>query len=491
MRHRSLNAEYNNGNDHHEAQDRRNSLAANPRKHHRLYYLNQQQKDWMMAVKFGLCFFVLSTILFAIVHSIPRSTDKHSLIRKVQQPEVDATMNNLSTNDHVKIISQKQAQDDKLRIQANHKKCPYGCPIIATEVSQLQDNSFETDAISQSHIILTHKSNRLKPAPVNQDRAIIISPFVLERGETEQLNGFESSDFLMGIFDGHDNLGHDVAQFAVNEVPKRIAQKLNDLISNNHILSNNTLDHIMVKSAIIQTFEEVDQAVPLEQSMAGGCTAHVILRLGSTLYMSNTGDSYSYLVTYTPPSNGLHVIQNTGADDLQPHLQGSITIHHQNIRHKPHLPEEKTRIEYRGGRIHIPPPPKNPMGSRVIVKSTVHNEDVGLAMSRSLGDAEWTKVGVTPTPDIEVVDLKEVLKQIGESSKLFAVVASDGLFDNRKLEFVTKHIARILFEADPSSAVQDQSTNMLELAKKLIAAASPVKEEWYRDDISLVARLID
>jgi hypothetical protein len=213
------------------------------------------------------------------------------------------------------------------------------------------------------------------------------------------------------------------------------------------------------------------------------------LRLGSTLYMSNVGDSYSYLVTYTPPVDGLPVnLLNINEDDLQPHLKGSIVIHHENTRHKPHLPDENLRIKSLGGRVHIPPSPKSPMGSRVIVKSTAHNEDVGLAMSRSIGDADFTKVGVIPTPNVEVVDLKKLFGEIDKSSKVFVVTASDGLFDNRKKEFVTKHLAYVLYESVSATGIED---SMLHGARRLITAASPLQSEWYRDDISFVAKSIE
>jgi hypothetical protein len=317
----------------------------------------------------------------------------------------------LQQNEHEQGIRERSIND-----------CPfYGCPITSTELSQLNNNTDTGNALSPNHVILTHKSNRKIPAPVNQDRAILISPFLPEYIENHQSRHVISSreNFLIGIFDGHDNAGGEVAQFAMKEVPLRIAQKLKDAMHqpSNQMPNNTTIVTNIVKEAIIQSHEEVDLALPSEQSIMGGCTANVVLRLGSTLYMSNVGDSYSYLVTYTPPKNGLQV--NNDADKQPPPLQGSITIHHENTRHKPHLPEEQSRITILGGRIHIPQPPKSPMGSRVVVKSTVHNEDVGLAMSRSIGDLEWTKVGVIPTPDVDI------LAHHGDSmdaSSLFVVV---------------------------------------------------------------------
>jgi serine/threonine protein phosphatase PrpC len=415
----------------------------------------------------------------------------HGLIRKGHEASSASSGLDEKISSDITTVGQLQKTDEKITTISH--KCPfYGCVMVASEISQLNSTN-ATEFISPTNILLTHKSNRKVPAPVNQDRAILISPFVPSALENPQVRGALSSidNFLTGIFDGHDNAGGDVAQFASTEIPLRIATKLRDIdIQRDGTISNNTIDYNAVKNAIIQAHEEVDVALPPEQSMMGGCTAHVVLRLGSTLYMSNVGDSYSYLVTYTPPVNGIQEV--SAPEDLQPHLQGSITIHHENTRHKPHLPEENSRIKSLGGRIHIPPPPKNPMGSRVIVKSTTHNEDVGLAMSRSIGDLEWTKVGVIPTPDVEVIDLTKLLEEMDGSSQLFVVVASDGLFDNRKKEFVTKHLAYILYElvATADGRQPRAGIKLLEGAKTLVNAASPLKPDWYRDDISLVVKAI-
>ncbi|KAL7476608.1 hypothetical protein ACHAW6_002455 [Cyclotella cf. meneghiniana] len=500
MRQRSYHADKNDCfHDEPHKQEPRNTLNTNQRKQ-RLPHLNHPRKDRVILLKFALCFFLVCLTVLAILHSIPRPLahdGHHFMIRTGQTLKSHSSVNDFDANVHS--IDQSDKNDHRMKTQSN--KCPsYGCPLVASEVLHLADDTVRSDAISQHHIILTHKSNRKLPAPVNQDRAVLISPFFLIEEEFRQRQGSYDprSDFLMGIFDGHDNSGDIVAEFAMTELPARLSNKLNSAMSAQPTGSifNGTVGQDTVKNAIIQAHNEVDEALPSDQAMAGGCTANMILRLGSTLYMSNTGDSYSYLVTYIPPIDGLksdNISEPSNTADLQSHLQGSVIIHHENIKHKPHLPIEKLRIESHGGRIHIPP--THPMGSRVIVKSSVHNEDVGLAMSRSIGDAEWTKVGVIPVPDIETVNLNELFTEIGEKSKLFAVVASDGLFDNRKVEFVTKHLARIFFETpasgDEKDAKQDQARKMLEHVKRLITASSPLKADWYRDDISFVALTIE
>ena len=143
-------------------------------------------------------------------------------------------------------------------------------------------------------------------------------------------------------------------------------------------------------------------------------------------------------------------------------------------------------------------------------------------MSRSIGDWEWTAVGVIPDPDVRIVNLdnfwsQHVYEQDGgegesEKKKVFALLGSDGLFDARQAEFVGRHLAYGLFESsiplyengnDVNDDVEQQShdnnvdqeeafsKHMIEVGAKLVSMASPLKEEWYRDDITFVAKVIE
>ena len=403
----------------------------------------------------------------------------------------------------------------------------FGCslrPVELVQLNELQMNSsnhYSPLVASPNHIILTYKSNRKKPAPVNQDRSILIPSF--SSGDNsiliKEAVGLDARDnFFLGLFDGHDDNGHTVAQFASEEIPSRIAMKLQaqdvpilsnrkySIQENNHTIST-------IKDIITSAYIEVDKLA----DPGGGCTALTVFRRGSTLFMSNTGDSTAFLVVYTPPDEQKTManekyLHSPRSPDIQLHLQGTITIHHQNLKHKAHFPDEYDRITDLGGKVHIPP--KNAMGSRVIVRSSLHREDVGLAMSRSIGDWEWTAVGVIPNPDTMTVDLNKfwtehVIKKNGQESKVFAVLGSDGLFDARQPLFVASHLAYAFFEYDAnqydetkidqddngselSSAEKDEmlSKHVVEVGKKLMQMASPLKEEWYRDDITFVSKII-
>jgi len=236
--------------------------------------------------------------------------------------------------------------------------------------------------------------------------------------------------------------------------------------------------------------------------------------------MANTGDSTQLLVVYTPPNqlnedivqSNAKYIHSPRSPDIQLHLQGKISLHYQSAKHKAHFPKERDRIEGLGGKIHIPP--KAPMGSRVIVRSSLHGEDVGLAMSRSIGDWEWTAVGVIPDPDVRIVNLDDFWSQhiyssggeLEKNKKVFALLGCDGLFDARQAEFVGRHLAYGLFESsipsydnnvnddvesEQSKHDNNNAEHMIEVGAKLVNMASPLKEEWYRDDITFVAKVIE
>jgi hypothetical protein len=129
-------------------------------------------------------------------------------------------------------------------------------------------------------------------------------------------------------------------------------------------------------------------------------------------------------------------------------------------------------------------------------------------MSRSIGDREWTAVGVIPDPDVVAVDLGEfwLANDVngavnGAEKRVFVVLGSDGLFDARKVEYVASHVAYGLFEwgqgwgqnkedRDNLELQQVFSNHLLEVGKKLVDMASPLKKGTYRDDITFIAKRI-
>ena len=133
-----------------------------------------------------------------------------------------------------------------------------------------------------------------------------------------------------------------------------------------------------------------------------------------------------------------------------------------------------------GGTIHIPP--QNANLSRVIVQSKEFHDTIGLAMSRSLGDLEWTQIGVIPDPIVDIIDLRAYQNFVDDpDTSLFIIAASDGLWDIRMKQWIEKQFAEIFLPpSDP------RKKDPLVKLNEIIQVASPKKAELYRDDITAI-----
>lgn len=293
---------------------------------------------------------------------------------------------------------------------------------------------------------------------INQDRAIVVSPFRVGINEESDSRTKETEHSrLLGVFDGHARLGEFVSEYVVQELPKLLASKLNKL----YPLFGANAEQI--KKVLVDTFIELDQTCPADVS--GGCTASVILQLGSKLFVANCGDSRSFLVVYRGKSQTSEIIYMSRED-------------------KPELQDEKQRIEKWGGRVFIPP-----FGtSRVLYTDPETSLTSGLAMSRSIGDWVVGKLGVIPDPIVDVIDVQQVVnEQMNRSNStvddvhIFAVSATDGLMDYVTAELVAKTLASSLYEQDGSHLM----TAMEQLIYLSAAGWERAKKGTYRDDMSI------
>lgn len=345
---------------------------------------------------------------------------------------------------NLSILSSEQSLNNgipiSIHIQENRDDdCPpYGCPVTPPEMTSVKPSvlikKVATSYGNETMATMTRESNRQHP-PVNQDAAVVFAPFTT-------LQTTHDHDFLLTLTDGHGTQGHFVAQYASKAVPERLAEKFNE-----HATLQT--DEWIVK-ALKDTFVEVDAEAP-PSALLGGCTASVTLQRGNRLFIANTGDSRTIVVSTS--------------DDTE-------EVSYMTRKDKPHLPDEHERITKLGGKVHIPP--QNPMLSRVIVYSDAAHDQIGLAMSRSIGDWEWGAVGVTAEPLVDVLNVDNL-------TNAFVLAASDGLWDVRRPQFVAKHFADSFYRhgKSPLATCQD-----------MIQKASPVKENVYRDDITIIAMKI-
>ena len=291
---------------------------------------------------------------------------------------------------------------------------------------------------------------------INQDRAVVVSPFWV--GNEEKENDVNKMDAernitskLIGCFDGHARLGEVVSDYVVKELPKLLASKLEKIEPKDH--------PEQVTKAISETFVEMDKTAPAEVS--GGCTATIILQRGSKLYVANAGDSRSFVVVYRAKKKSANVIYISRED-------------------KPNLPDERERVEKAGGQVLVPLYGT----SRVLYTDPESGLTSGLAMSRSIGDWEVGKLGVIPDPIVDIIDIDQVVKDHSESDDdvcIFAVSATDGLMDYTTPEGIAKVLATSMYEKDGPHL-------MTALEQLIYVAASGwerSKRGTYRDDIAI------
>jgi len=136
---------------------------------------------------------------------------------------------------------------------------------------------------------------------------------------------------------------------------------------------------------------------------------------------------------------------------------------------KPHLKDERERIEAAGGTVFIPPPPNLlfssnqglAQSSRVIIPISIMNE-VALAMSRSIGDYDGKAVGVIADPIVDRLDVHELKVAAATTTAdtttqqdidLFAVSASDRLFNVIQPLVVAKILAKSLYQEEEEGGV--------------------------------------
>ena len=344
----------------------------------------------------------------------------------------------------------------------------YGCPIypgdvsdetVRTQIQEVKDvfpragklslpfGSIDMAACSQRGTTDQHR--------FNQDRGVLISPYYW-KGDAPTSESFTpTTDFFVAIFDGHGDEGHHVSRFLQKDMADRISKKLSR--------STHDIGSASVEQALKEAFIESDRQVPEVYAMNGGSTASLILRLGGKIYFANVGDSTTFVASYNKRT-------------------GETKVVHRNRKDKPHLLDERARIEASGGKVRSPP--DHPLQARAMAYNSVRKEVVGLAMSRSIGDWEHGKVGVIAEPTVDVLDENDIL---GEG-ELFAVVGSDGLFDARQPQFVANHLSKSLFgkETEVAGLPGGDRDHPIVECSKLIGIATPKDPTRYRDDITLL-----
>lgn len=252
--------------------------------------------------------------------------------------------------------------------------------------------------IWESRLKSSGEASIASPFHDSQDRTLVRSKYT---------SNPETSFF--GIFDGHGR-NASVAEYAQNELDEQLRLILRD-------------GRDSIEEALTESFIDINKHV---ESYDSGSTATVALSVFDKLYIANVGDSRAVL-----DSEG--IAQRISKD------------------HKPDDPDELERIKLAGGKV---------------VKDGVYrvldrnfSKYSGLAISRALGDAEYTHA--IAEPHIASITLTKGNERL--------ILASDGLWD--------------VFEDQEAVDFIKDIKNSKEAAEKL---ATNARERGSNDDISVI-----
>ena len=273
--------------------------------------------------------------------------------------------------------------------------------------------------------------------------------YVLEKN----INGILNFN-IFGVLDGHGVNGHFASQFVTKYIINRI--KHHSLLRNldtakavyDKIKSNEY--QIITNIFIDADFQIKKQKFNVEMS---GTTAVIVIQLDEHIICANTGDSRAILVYGDPNKNNL---TNT-------------KIFRLSYDAKPDNPAEKKRIYENGGVVlKVLDENDEAIGPfRVWMKGKTYP---GLAISRTIGDADAKKIGVIPNP--------QFIEYTINPKTRYVIVCSDGIWEFMSNEEVMRIANNYYIKNDPAGLCH-------ELTNK--STALWLKEDVCVDDITVVA----
>jgi serine/threonine protein phosphatase PrpC len=214
---------------------------------------------------------------------------------------------------------------------------------------------------------------------INQDRA-----FIHHRGEGGSSSSSSAENdpdiLLAGVVDGHGASGHYVAEW--------IRHSLKQQLFVEPVLGSNNNDTNHIPDIIANTVKSLDKAVPSQFAYDSGATLSFLLRVGETLYFSNTGDSQTFLAAA--------VLDERNNDLLDVNIVFASELHKPTARH------ERQRLEALGHTIDA---------AEDRVWYAVPNQGLhGMATSRTIGDHQAGPYTLIPDPDVVMLTIHDVLK---------------------------------------------------------------------------------
>eukprot|EP00238_Polyblepharides_amylifera_P000305 CAMPEP_0196573194 /NCGR_PEP_ID=MMETSP1081-20130531/3133_1 /TAXON_ID=36882 /ORGANISM="Pyramimonas amylifera, Strain CCMP720" /LENGTH=437 /DNA_ID=CAMNT_0041890819 /DNA_START=191 /DNA_END=1504 /DNA_ORIENTATION=- len=217
---------------------------------------------------------------------------------------------------------------------------------------------------------------------------------------------------ILGVYDGHGVLGHNIAQLARDFVPLHIRDIIQNLLA-----AGGAIDWPKVLSQaynlsdadIRKLVGAKDQIVSgrVLDSRTAGTTGTTVILDGNLLHVASVGDSRVVLGRVL--------------------AGGKVEITYTSKEHRPTSPEEKTRIEKAGGFVRsVPTEPHRlrfwPPDVADAIQGKCELSSPGLCMSRAFGDSVLKNCGLSCEPNVDSIVLDP-------SETYIVLLCSDGIWD--------------------------------------------------------------
>ena len=296
-------------------------------------------------------------------------------------------------------------------------------------ISFIKLSNYNLDSVKNKKIQLEEKNikdyyssslagkNEFGETKINQDSYLILT----------KINNFINYN-VFGVFDGHGKNGHLVSQFLV--------KYFSDFFKNNSQIIKCKKEIEILNLFIDSDFKFLSEAVTnsekqlLEQqdidSCNSGSTLCVVILIYTKIICMNVGDSRAILS-----------ISEIFRNDIRP----------LSIDHKPSLKKEQERIKKSGGYVEKCVYEDGVIDEIYRVWDSPSLEYPGLAISRSIGDKDATKVGVISDPDFCVKTLKKEMN--------FVVIASDGIWEFLDNEEVCNLVKNFYLNGTAKNAAEE------------------------------------
>lgn len=390
----------------------------------------------------------------------------------------------IDENDTISIKNKKTA----FQISNNMNVAAYSCHGLepftpsSTSLFSFPNNGNNDDIYSDQEILSSSLSNILGYIPnsivpsafamtakLNDNNNAMISQLTCnkinqDRGNVVTL--IPNHLYMMAVYDGHGTCGDLLAQFVMEKMTSKMKQHCTSTPSTNN-------NPIPISDAVLTEFcSDMDnELAPDTHPFSSGTTACILLYQPqqNQLIAANVGDSRAVIGSLTAKKRTTAIPKNHYIDANRT-TSNNVVIKAKLLTtdQKPGCPRERQRVLDAGGYVTIDSDTRYPARIWSDKKCT----QVGLAMSRSIGDFVLKAKGVISTPVIT--------KHSISPQDQFLILATDGVW-----EFISSQEAVEIIH----NCKFNYKMNVHEACQYLINTAKKRWEEEegnYRDDITAI-----